>query len=74
MSDLRVTLALCLLGLLAASLAEEMEQVDDAGLKSEARETYQEVMSRQKRHREFAYAGLKNMCVFLREFTTILIG
>ncbi|KAI0214054.1 hypothetical protein LSAT2_000855 [Lamellibrachia satsuma] len=72
MSLLRAALALCLLCLLAASLAEETaktEQVDDDhGLEREARElnedvdveadSYEDVMSRQKRNVKNPFCGL----------------
>ena len=62
MNRLQTTLALCLLGLLAASLADETAQTEqvDAGLEREAREVsddvtndvdrYEDVMTRNKRH------------------------
>ena len=66
MNQLRAALALCLLGLWAASLAEETAQTeqvdDDHGLERQARElnedvdveadSYEDVMSRQKRYGE----------------------
>ena len=64
MNRLQTTLALCLLGLLAASLADETAQTEqvNAGLERETREVnedvntgvdrYEDVMNREKRHRK----------------------
>ena len=56
MTHIRVVLALCLLGLLAASLAEDTTQTeqedDDVESEVETRDTYKDVLSRQKRHRK----------------------
>ena len=54
MTHLQVVLALCLLGLLAASLSEDTAQTEqeDDHIESEVetRDTYKDVLSRQKRH------------------------
>ena len=64
MTDLKAALVLCLLGLVAASLAEQTAEVDeDTGLERGVREVsedvatdadnYGDVMNREKRHREW---------------------
>lgn len=64
MTDLKAALVLCLLGLVAASLAEKTAEVDeDTGLERGVREVsedvatdaenYGDVMNREKRHREW---------------------
>ena len=72
MNRLQTTLALCLLGLLAASLADETAQTEqvDAGLEREAREVsddvntdvdrYEDVMTRNKRHSKQHYARTRD--------------
>ena len=54
MTHLRVVLALCVLGLLAASIAQDTAQTEqqDDHIESEVetRDTYKDVLSREKRH------------------------
>ena len=54
MTHMRVVLALCVLGLLAASFAEDTAQTeqedDDVESEVETRYTYKDVLSREKRH------------------------
>ncbi|KAK2179700.1 hypothetical protein NP493_477g03041 [Ridgeia piscesae] len=62
MTYLRAILWLCLLGLLAAAIAEDTTQTeqgdDDVESEVEARDTYKDVLSRQKRHSKDRYCGM----------------
>ena len=75
MTHLRVLLALCLLGLLAASIAEDTAQLEqeDAHVESEVktRGTYKDVLSRQQRHCKYLETRTRTCCVDGRNIVSI---